>query len=63
MKVKITVLDVRKQVGAVGPIGKIPAFKLQGPQFDPQLCRELNDCAIFSPPKLTQLSILPGHSY
>ena len=47
--------------GMVGAVGKISAFRPQDPQFDPRLCRDLNWLVRFSfPPKLTQLSILPG---
>ena len=28
--------------GAVGTVGKISAFRPQGPQFDPRLCQDLN---------------------
>ena len=47
--------------GVVGAVGKIPAFRLQGPQFNPDTA----EIWIFVwppfPPKLTQLSILLGY--
>ena len=33
----------------VGAIGKLSATQPQGPQFDPQLCRDFNICATFFP--------------
>ena len=49
------------KAGMVGAVGKISAFRAQGPRFDPRLCRDLNWFVWLSfPPKLTQLSILPG---
>ena len=33
--------------GLVGAVGKISAFRPQGPQFDPLLCRNLNICVTF----------------
>ena len=31
----------------IGIVGKTSAFQPQGPQFDSQLCQDLNICAIF----------------
>ena len=31
-----------RMAGMVGAVGKISAFRPQGPQFDPRLCRDLN---------------------
>ena len=35
--------------GVVSAVGKIYAFRPQGPQFDSRLCRDLNICVTFFP--------------
>ena len=47
--------------GVVGTVGKISALRPQGPQFDFRLCQDLNIYVTSFPPKLNQLSILPGY--
>ena len=48
--------------GVFGVVTKISAFRPQGLQFYPQHCQDLNWFVRLSfPPKLTQLSILPGY--
>ena len=47
-------------VGMVGAVGKISAFRPQGPQFDPGSAKIRIFVRPSFPPKPTQLSILPG---
>ena len=45
----------------VGAVGKISAFSPQDPRFDPGFAEIQIFVQLSFPPKLTQLSILPGY--
>ena len=53
-------LKLIHRAGMVGAVGKISAFRPQGPQFDPGSAKIQIFVRPSFPPKPTQLFILPG---
>ena len=47
INIKFIVIVNEASVTVVGAVGKISAFRPQGPQFETRLCRDLNLCATF----------------
>ena len=39
--------SILRKADVVGAVGKVSAFRPQGPQFDPRLCQDSKICAIF----------------